>query len=220
VNAAFVLVHSPLVGPFTWSRVAGELRGRGEQVVVPVLSDDDRGEPVPYWRQHAECVARALAPMAPARPLVLVGHSGAGPELPAIADVLSRVVAAYLFVDAGLPSAGPRLGGQRRRRRPGERWPRWSDADLSDVLTDPGDRRRVLGELNPRPQSFWDEEVPVFEGWPDAACGYLLFGPPYDTSAREAERRGWPVERLPGGHFHMLVEPEAVATALLELAAA
>jgi hypothetical protein len=212
----FVLVHSPLVGSFTWSRVAGALRQRGLQAAVPVLVDDDRGDPTPYWRQHADCVARALAPVAHERPLVFAGHSGAGPELPAIADVVSRPVAAYVFVDAGLPAAGPRMA--KRRHRPGERWPRWSDDDLRDILDDADDRRRILDELKPRPRSFWDEELPVFEGWPDARCGYVLFGPPYESEAEEAESRGWPVRRLPGGHFHMLVESAAVATTLVELA--
>ena len=40
-----------------------------------------------------------------AAPVVLVGHSGAGLLLPAIADVLTVEVAALVFVDSFLPPA-------------------------------------------------------------------------------------------------------------------
>src|SRR5579875_549034 len=49
----FVLIHSPLVGPLTWSLVAKELRQRGIDTMVPVLHDIE-GSDVPYWRQHAD----------------------------------------------------------------------------------------------------------------------------------------------------------------------
>src|SRR5262245_8795614 len=93
----FVLVHSPLVGPLTWSRVAEELRGLGEGVVVPVLPE---ALEAPAWQAAAGAVAEA----APDAPLVLVAHSGAGPLLPAVRMALGRrVPAAYIFVDAGIP---------------------------------------------------------------------------------------------------------------------
>ncbi|MGH9246305.1 MAG: alpha/beta hydrolase, partial [Acidimicrobiales bacterium] len=75
----FVLVHSPLVGPFTWTLVADELRARGFLVTVPSLPEERRE---PYWRHHAEAVA--VQAERAARPLVVVGHSGACPLLPAI----------------------------------------------------------------------------------------------------------------------------------------
>ena len=38
MDAVFVLVHSPSVGPGTWCPVAGELRAGGATVVVPSLA--------------------------------------------------------------------------------------------------------------------------------------------------------------------------------------
>ena len=35
----FVLIHSPLVGPLTWTLVADELQRKGIEVVVPVLRE-------------------------------------------------------------------------------------------------------------------------------------------------------------------------------------
>ncbi|HZC13754.1 MAG TPA: hypothetical protein VE270_07020, partial [Thermoleophilaceae bacterium] len=76
--STFVLVHSPLVGPFTWSLVADDLRTRGVSVALPTLPEARRA---PYWPLHAEAVA-AQVPDA-GDPVVLVGHSGACPLLPA-----------------------------------------------------------------------------------------------------------------------------------------
>src|SRR5438034_515867 len=98
----FVLVPSPLVGPFTWSLVADELVARGHQVLVPDLSDEGTG---PWWERH---VASAGAQLSGDRELdiALVGHSGAGALLPLIARAAAIRPAAYVFVDAGLPPEG------------------------------------------------------------------------------------------------------------------
>jgi hypothetical protein len=50
---AFVLIHSPLVGPFTWSPLADQLRKRRFDVIVPTLSDGGNAK-LPYWKQHAD----------------------------------------------------------------------------------------------------------------------------------------------------------------------
>src|SRR5437762_1429093 len=139
----FVLVHSPLVGPFTWALVADVLKKRGIEVAVPVLRNDqyEHRTGIPYWKQHALVVKNALASYPLDRSLILVGHSGAGPLLP------------------------------------------------------------------------------VFAAWPDTPCSYIQFSPVYDDPAREAQQRGWPYRRFEAGHFHMLVDPLAVADALLEIMA-
>jgi hypothetical protein len=46
----------------------------------------------------------------------------------------------------------------------------------------------------------------------------LLLSPAYTVHAQRARALGWPVAHLPGGHFHLLVEPAMVAQALLEIA--
>ena len=59
MDSLLVLVHSPLVGPLTWSLVAERLRQRSIKVFVPVLTDVE-GTGAPYWQQHAEAVKQAL----------------------------------------------------------------------------------------------------------------------------------------------------------------
>src|SRR5258708_15006405 len=101
----FVLVHSPLVGPMTWSLVAVELLSRGHRAIAPTLFDATDSS-LPYWQQHAQVVAQSvsrLTDIADIRRLILVGHSGAGPLLPAIRKAIQRPVNGYIFVDAGLP---------------------------------------------------------------------------------------------------------------------
>jgi hypothetical protein len=194
----FLLVHSPLVGPLTWSPVADELSRRGMAAVVPDLAAAGDIAP-PYWRQHAEAAARAAGNVPAGRPLVLVGHSGAGPLLPAVCQALGRPVAAYLFVDAGIPEDGESLLGPpdsgfarelRELYAAGGRFPNWGDADLLEIIPDPEMRRRLLAELRPQPFAFWEESLPVAPGWPDAPCGYLQFSPVYDAPAARARERG------------------------------
>src|SRR6266567_4495093 len=71
MDSLMVLVHSPLVGPFTWSLVAQQLQADGFDVLVPVLSDSGETPP-PYWQQHAVSMQQALVSIPPERPLVLV----------------------------------------------------------------------------------------------------------------------------------------------------
>ncbi len=220
----FVLVHSPLVGPFTWSLVADEFGRRGHEVVVPCLHTAEDTDS-PYWERHAGEVARELGGLQPDLAPILVGHSGAGPFLPAIRQLLDTPVASYLFVDAGIPDDGRSRIDLLREELPEAAEgaareglsPNWSDEDLREDLPDPPVRARVLSELHPQPLAYRAEPIPVFPGWPDAPCGYIRFTPFYDGPAERARREGWAYAELDGGHFHMLVDPSGVADTLIGL---
>ena len=201
---AFALVHSPLVGPLTWSLVARELRERGLVAVAPALPGGRAVVP-PYWQQHTGAVARALDAIPPGETLVLVGHSGGGMLLPAIRKASKRPVAAYLFVDAGIPRNGLiRLDffeeGEAKEFRAAASdglLPTWSETDLEEVLPDEEIRRRFVRELRPLPLAVYEEPLPVFAGWPDAPCGYVQFSPVYDPAAErgQADGHGIPQDR-------------------------
>ncbi len=223
-----VLISSPLVGPAIWLPVAETLRRRGVETLVPALTDDgDRG--LPFWRQHVDAVMRAVAPISQSVPLALVGHSGAGPLLPAIGQGIAHPVAAYVFVDAGIPAGGksrlelmeaedpPFARHLRQHLTAGGRFSEWTEDDLAPILPAAQFRRQLLAELRPRPLAFFVEPIPVFAGWPDAPCGYLKFSPAYDLPARRAREAGWRYREIAAGHFHMLVDPPAVADAVLDL---
>jgi len=224
----FVLIHSPLVGPLTWSRVAEEMRGRGLEVAVPTLEDlPDSKEP--FSMQHTKSVSLSLGNISTESPVVLVAHSGAGPLLPVIRDAIPNSVHAYVFVDAGLSrNAAPRLELMQSEDsswakefqeylEAGGRFPNWSADDLGEIIPDLELREQMVAEINPRGLDFFTEPIPVFTGWPDAPCVYILFSEPYRRAEAEARLAGWKTYVLEAGHFHMLVDGEAVTELILDL---
>ena len=217
------LIHSPLLGPGSWHGVQEALAAAGFHSVVPELAVAEDGRE-PHFVQHAESAAAVLRQIHDE--VILVGHSGAGPLLPEIARLTGRRAMAYIFVDAGLPDPSrPRKGVGSfaalvdQLLLEGRRYPEWTDRDLADLIPEKARRQTILSEVRPQGARFWNEVVPSVDSWPDAPCGYLRFGsnPSYDDAVDEALRRGWPVKVLPGGHFHLVVEPVGVAAALLLL---
>src|SRR6266540_473032 len=186
-----VLLHSPLVGVESWGAVPAALRRGGAAVLAAPVDDDD---PPPYaGRYVAQAAARVLetAP-APASPLVLAGHSGAGPLLPAVGAALragGRRAGGYLFCDAGLPVG---------------RGPHVSRLDL-------------LAEEDPALAAGFRAELEAggrFPGWNDRDLAAA-----YDAWLDRAEALGWPTASLRAGHFHALVDPDGLAAAMLALLA-
>lgn len=157
----FVLIHSPLVGILTWKSVAEEMRRRGIRAIVPAL-EDAPASPDPFWKQHVDSVAGKMNDIPGDTPIVLVGHSGAGPLLPAIAGSALNPVHAYVFVVAGIPRDGAtRLdlmrtedpqwaAGFQEKLERGERYPDWSLDDLQEVIPELALRRQMAAELRPR----------------------------------------------------------------------
>jgi hypothetical protein len=226
-NLALVLIHSPLVGPFTWSLAAEVLTKRGFQVAVPVLTNPADIQKT-YWQHHVESVGASIDDLPNIIDMVLIAHSGSGPLLPAVRENILGSVVGYLFVDALLPENeksrldlfyDPEAAGQFRKVAKGGLLPTWSANDLREVIPDEEVRARFASELSPLPIEVYEEPIPVFKGWPDAPCGYLRFGsnPAYEAHSQKAIKEGYAYTRLEGGHFHMLVEPQDVAQVLVEL---
>jgi pimeloyl-ACP methyl ester carboxylesterase len=222
----YILIHSPLVGPLTWSRVVEEMRARDLNVLVPTLEDSNSSRD-PFWKQHADSVARAVSATEQNSPVSLVAHSGAGPLLPAIRRSIPNPIRAYVFMDAGIPrdnatrlelmkSEDPEWASQfQSHLEQGGRFPDWSFDDLHEVIPDEKLRRQMVSEIRPRGVSFFTEPIPVFAGWPDAPCVYIRFSAPYDKSAAQAMASDWLVYDLDAGHFHMLVNPVAVTDIII-----
>lgn len=228
MDAVFVLVHSPSVGPGTWTPVAERLRAQGATVVVPSLAGVGAGAP-PFWPRVVAAAGAAIDAVPADRSVVLVAHSNAGLFVPVIVDAASRVVAGCLFVDASLPARqGPTpvvpaeaLPFLRDRAVDGilPPWTTWFDeSEVAPMLPDAGVRAAVEAEQPRLPLSYYEQLVPVPEGWDARPCGYLLFGPPYEQVANEAAARGWAVERIPGRHLHQVVDPGGVAGRIAEMA--
>jgi len=146
--AKLLLVHSPLVGCATWELVAADLAGRGHEVGIPDLTGTVIAGP-PYCLRQAEVIAHSAS----GQPVILIGHSGAGPLLAAAGSLIGQV-RGYLFVDAGLPIPGQAwmdtvpadLAAQVRQMADAQGWlppwPRWwGDEVLAELLPDPEARR-------------------------------------------------------------------------------
>ena len=225
---AFVLVHSPLVGPFTWALVAEELERRQLRAILPALITEP-SSCTPYWKQHADAVAQSIQALPSGEHVVLVAHSGAGMLLPSIREVADRPVSGYIFVDAGIPQDGKsrldrfdhEAAEQFRRSALNGLLPTWTDADLAEVIPDDQRRARFVADLKPLPLAVYEEPIAVLEGWPDAPCAFVAFISAgeyvYDGSLRHAQQQGWPCAKMEGMHFHMLVDPVGVADVLLSV---
>ena len=228
MDCLIVLVHSPLVSPFTWSTVAERLRQQKVDVLVADLTTHD-DEGVPYWKQCASAVKQALTKVPPERRVVLVAHSGAGPLLPSIRDTITQTVAACLFVDASLPHPNQSTLDELAINAPelakelyphllaGGSYPNWSAKDLSDTIPDPLVLKRLLAELHPQRLRFFAEKMPPMVLPPDTPCGYILLSEAYQTQLEQAQKARWPYRVFHDGHFHMLVDPPAVTAAIIDL---
>lgn len=205
--------------------VAGELRRAGHDVRTPSFASLGDG-PGPYWPR---CVSTAVAACDGADEVVIIGHSGAGPLLPAIGVAQGRVKQ-YVFVDATLPIDGYTRAGSFTRAERGS--PSWADAALKGEAPNPwrdarlwrragvtdAVRAAALAAESPAiPLAMNDEPVTVPAAWPDAPVAYLAFTPNpfYEPAVAEARRRSWAVREIAGAHFHMLIDPAAVARELL-----
>lgn len=224
MSLVFALVHSPLVGATTWRAGAERLRLHGERAVVPDLTAALASGP-PYIARQAVAVAEAVGE----EPVILVGHSGAGPLLPAFGDRLAQV-AGYVFVDAGLPTPGlswmdtapSSLVGQLEGMAddgwlpPWALW--WGEDALASLLPDPELRKEFAENCPPLPMAMFGERRPPVTDWPDAPCAYLRLSDSYQSEYEQAQALGWGSAELPGHHLAMVTDPDAVADSIRDLA--
>lgn len=225
-----LLVHSPFLGPSSLRPLADALAAHGHPAVLLDLRPSVVAPPV-----HQRLIGAfddAIGDAQLAGPVVLAGHSGAGPLLPAFADALDDLeiaVSALVFVDAGLPTPGrtwretvPAELYQRMRELAHEgqlpRWPQWwSPEELAAVVPDEDLRAEILDEAPEVPLAFLKEPRPGVE-WSGPA-GYVALSEAYTADADAAAELGWPVRKLALDHLAPATRPEPVAVAVLEVLA-
>ena len=225
MHARLLLVHSPLVGCGTWEPVARELAADGFAVTVPDLTGTLTAGP-PYHLRQVQVIAGSAA----GQPVVLIGHSRAGPLLPTAATMLGDLARGCIFVDARLPAperswmetAPPGLAAHLRdlADRQGwlPPWPRWwGEEELAALLPDPAVRRHFATGCPRLPLAMFEETYPPAPGWPNAPGGYLQLSETYEDEAARARTLGWPVEQHLSHHLALLTEPGPIAGALREL---
>lgn len=220
-----VLLHSPLLGPFSWRPVAAELERLGLRAGAPAwprLSAVGEG----FYAALADDMAATLDP---AGRVVLAVHSGAGALVPALTARMHTPPAGVIFADAILPHPGRswfdtappemreklRAGAQMGELPPWDKW--WPPGALARLVPDAATLATLLAELEPLPIAYFEARAP--ETTLATPAAYLQFSGAYEDEAQVAGRYGWPVVRLPLHHLAMLSHPEAVAGAIASLAA-
>lgn len=222
----FLLLHTPLLGPYSLRALASELTRLGHQAEAlawPKLSSVAEA----YYPTLAGSLAASIDG-AGGGPVVLAAHSGAGALVPALAAQLRTPVAGVVFLDAILPHPGRswfdtapaemrdqlRAGAQMGQLPPWDDW--WPPGALERLVPDAAAREALVAELEPLPIGYFEEPAPAIELAAPAA--YLQLSGSYDEEARLAGRQGWPVVRLPLNHLSPLSQPQAVAAPLVSLA--
>jgi pimeloyl-ACP methyl ester carboxylesterase len=184
--------------------------------------------PPPQWQYCIDAVRAATSTLS--NPIVLAGHSGGGPLLPAISAAATSAVSRLIFVDSGVPAstgetplaAPPFLAHLRTlavngKLPPWSTW--WGEAAMRDLLPDEAARVELERELPSLPLSYFEQSVPSAAGWDRVPCAYLLLSDAYRDAASDARERGWPVEEIAGAqHLHPVVAPKNVTDVLIQLA--
>jgi hypothetical protein len=216
---SLALLPSPLLGPLAWQPVAQLLAAQGWDIVTfPTVTA------VPTAQAVLDTFLDALPVH---RELVLIPHSNAGAYVPAL--TAQRSVVGIVFVDAVLPPKRGRiplaphafLDYLRGKADADGMLPAWTDwweeADVAALFADSGTRARIEREQPRLPLSYFEDSLPVPEGWDNRPAAYLAFGDTYSCEREEAERRQWPVITAPGMHLQLINDPLQVATDLLNL---
>jgi hypothetical protein len=220
-----VLIHSPLLGPGIWRKLAPLLTERGFTVVVPDLRRALDAKP-PFYASLVRSIVEQVPNSSHA--MAAVAHSGAGALLPAVATALGGLEAA-LFVDALLPHPGrswfdtaPALLAQRLvslarngSLPPWNQW--WPEGAIEALLDDPEDAAQFTDELQAIPLANFEEQAPEMSIPATVRCSYLQLSDGYSSEAEKAVALGWRLRRLALNHLAMLTDPREVAEEIRHL---
>lgn len=211
---SLLILPSPLLPAMAYEPLIDALRAAGHRAeLAPTAKLTTPGAVVAAWRERA------------AGAEVLVAHSNAGLLAPLVAGEGQRVV----FMDAALPpESGPfplATGGHRTmlegladKRGMLPPWTKWWPRSAFDEIV-PEKLYRKLDKSCPRlPLAYFEETLTVPEGWGQRANSYLAFGVAYTDEREQARDWGWPWKAMQGAHLHLLVRPDEVAAAIVELA--
>ena len=211
--AAFCLVHGAWHDAACWDRLTERLRVAGHEVVAPDLPFDD---PAATFDERVAPALQAIAALGD--PLVVVGHSMGAGYAPALAAAHEGSLLVQLC-----PGLGPLREGfpwPPTRADGTSAWERHAALAALYPRLDPAEARRLADRLRPmagaaggRPRGLRAQPSVVVIALEDE-----LFDP---SSERVAARERLGVEpiEIPGGHFPMAEDPEALAALLLRLAA-
>lgn len=214
MNETFVLVPGAGGAAWYWHRVAAELERRGRNAIAVDLPAADESAGL---AEYADVVVEAIGGR---RPVVLVAQSMGGFTAPLVCERVP--VELLILVNAMVP-------------RPGETGHEWWDATgwneevgevdyveafFHDVPEDV--KAAALAEEPPQSSKPFDEPWPL-TAWPEVPTCFVQgrddrFFPLAFQRRVVAERLGFGIEEVPGGHLVALSRPVELVDKLEELA--
>ena len=237
--ATYVLVHGGAHGGWCYQRVARLLRADGHEVYTPTLTG--LGERAHLVGPHVDLDLHvrdvvAILESEDLRDVILVGHSYGGMVITGVADRAADRIRRLVYLDAANPKNGQSLvdvaGPVINAVRPmGEvidgvemvLLPA-ADAGLLYGVTDPDDLAWMAERLTGHPWQCFEQplvltnedalwSIPQYH----VVCTSTLATRDAALMARaRAENRLWEIDT---GHDLMVTEPDAVAEALMQVAA-
>jgi pimeloyl-ACP methyl ester carboxylesterase len=233
--ATFLLVPGAWLGGWCWRKVADHLLQVGHTVVAATLTG--LGERAHLLSPHIGLQTHVsdivgLLHYRDLTGVILVGHSYGGTVITAVAEQVPGRIRCLAYLDGSVPRdgegnnhvVGPEMAAQLRSaaRSGGDGW-RVPPADyvverLSDAI-----RPWVAERLTPHPLRSFEEPVQLRSGAAAALQRAFIRTSPqsalYERLITGARAAGWRCRELNGGHYAMLTQPQAVASALAELSA-
>jgi pimeloyl-ACP methyl ester carboxylesterase len=225
--ATIVLIHGAWTGGWLWSRVAADLRARGQLVFAPTLTGlgerDHLLGPDIDLELHATDVLNLLE-YEDLQRAVLVGHGYGGAVAQRVAALAPERVGRVLFLDALLTRPGSSIADTLGTAAETLQTRAYDDEGIAVYAPDTG---LLLDSLVKR-DADWVEDrlvpMPVapFHDTLDLADFFALDQPvvvvrplrgdPVAAVADEIAREyGFPVHEIDGGHLVMITKPDATA---------
>jgi pimeloyl-ACP methyl ester carboxylesterase len=224
VVATFCLIHGNWHDGSCWAPLAERLRSRGHEVLAPDLPFDDA------TASHAERARPAVAALADAeQPIVVVGHSAGSAEAALVAAERRVALLVYLcprFGSFAAPSGAPAVfrEGFPFPAKDAEGRMVWEpEAAVAAMYP------RLPGETAGRLASRLRPGAPAAGAYPltehpDVATALIyasddeFFTPEWERFVARELLEIEPIE-IPGGHFPMIEDPDALAELLDSFAA-
>lgn len=224
----FILVHGTTQSPAGWDRLAGPLRAVGHTVTTLDLAV---GRPDWAVADYAREAAAQAGRVGQAGRRVLVGHSGAGVLLPAIAEATEASAVVWLAAYVPDLANGQSMAEDIKAHRDAMFHPDWlgvdpaSDPKLAEHFLfhdcDQQTRRWALGTLrlfNPGPAVYQHSPAPLAS---TIARSFIV--PTGDRTLRPEWMRQAALQRLDvqpvevdAGHCPHVSQPETIAAILAQ----
>jgi pimeloyl-ACP methyl ester carboxylesterase len=231
--ATFVFVPGAWLGGWCWRDVAACLRTAAHTVITPTLTGlGDRAHllnrEVGLFTHVADVTG--LLRYHDLEQVILVGHSYGGTVITAVAERTPERIRRLVYLDASVPRdgesnndvIGPAMAGQLREaaNAGGEGWRVPPASYVTERMSGPL-RSWVEERLTAHPLLAFEERVRLSSKAAAALPRAFIRttrSPLYDALLARAQEAGWRCRELEGGHYAMLVEPRAVASAIAEAA--